>query len=36
MKIKMKIGIDIDDKEFVRVNNWNEIYDEVEKYKNNL
>ena len=27
---------DIDDKEIVRVNNWNEIYDEVEKYKNSL
>ena len=31
-----KMNADIDDKEIVRVNNWNEIYDEVEKYKNNL
>ena len=31
-----KMNVDIDAKEIVRVNNWNEIYDEVEKYKNNL
>ena len=31
-----KMNADINDKEIVRVNNWNEIYDEVEKYKNNL
>ena len=31
-----KMNTDINDKEIVRVNNWNEIYDEVEKYKNNL
>ena len=31
-----KMNANIDDKEIVRVNNWNEIYDEVEKYKNNL
>ena len=31
-----KMNADIDDKEIVRVNNWNEIYDEVEKYKNNF
>lgn len=31
-----KMNADIDDKEIVRVNNWNEIYDEVEKYKKNL
>ena len=30
------MNADIADKEIVRVNNWNEIYDEVEKYKNNL
>lgn len=29
-----KMNADIDDKEIVRVNNWNEIYEEVEKYKN--
>ena len=31
-----KMNADIDDKEIVRVSNWNEIYDEVEKYKKNL
>ena len=31
-----KMNADIDEKEIVRVNNWNEIYDEVEKYKNNF
>lgn len=31
-----KMNADINDKEILRVNNWNEIYDEVEKYKNNL
>ena len=31
-----KMNADIDAKEIVRVNNWNEIYDEVEKYKNNF
>ena len=31
-----KMNADIDDKEIVRVNNWNEIYDVIEKYKNNL
>lgn len=31
-----KMNANIDDKEIVRVNNWNEIYDEVEKYKNNF
>ena len=31
-----KMNVDIEDEEIVRVNNWNEIYDEVEKYKNNL
>lgn len=31
-----KMNANIDEKEIVRVNNWNEIYDEVEKYKNNL
>ena len=30
-----KMNADINDKDIVRVNNWNEIYDEVEKYKNN-
>ena len=30
-----KMNADINDKEIVRVNNWNEIYEEVEKYKNN-
>lgn len=28
-----KMNIDIEDKEIVRVNNWNEIYEEIEKYK---
>ena len=28
-----KMNADIDSKEIARVNNWNEIYDEVEKYK---
>jgi len=28
-----KMNREIDDKEIVRVNNWKEIYDEVEKYK---
>lgn len=28
-----KMNADIDDKEIVRVNNWNEVYMEVEKYK---
>ena len=30
------MNTDIDAEEIVRVNNWNEIYDEVEKYKNSL
>ena len=30
------MNADINAKEIVRVNNWNEIYDEVEKYRNNL
>ncbi len=33
MTTKMNAGID--DKEIVRVNNWKEIYEEIEKYKNN-
>ena len=28
-----KMNANIHDKEIVRVNNWNEIYNEVEKYK---
>ena len=28
-----KMNGDIEDKEIVRVNNWNEIYEEIEKYK---
>ena len=31
-----KMNADIDTKEIVRVNNWNEIYDEIKKYKNNF
>ena len=31
-----KMNANIDDKEIVRVNNWKEIYGEVEKYKNNI
>ena len=31
-----KMNEKIDTKDVVRVNNWNEIYDEVEKYKKNL
>lgn len=30
------MNTDIDAEEIVRVNNWNEIYYEVEKYKNSL
>ena len=30
-----KMNADIEDKEIVRVNNWNEIYEEIEKYKIN-
>ena len=28
-----KMNSDIEDKEIVRVNNWDEIYEEIEKYK---
>ena len=28
-----KMNIDIETKEIVRVNNWDEIYEEIEKYK---
>ena len=31
-----EITKDIADKEIVRVNNWKEIYDEIEKYKKHL
>ncbi len=30
-----KMNSDIEDKEIVRVNNWDEIYEEIEKYKKN-
>jgi uncharacterized HAD superfamily protein len=28
-----KMNCDIDNQEIVRVNNWNEIYEEIKKYK---
>ncbi len=29
-----KMNADIEDKNIVRVNNWNEIYEEIKRYKN--